>query len=65
MNINEVYSLIIYMAIGVLVGGRMVEVTFYERAYHGSYVWHIPVIWLGGMFTVANKTQPSDKNDKQ
>ncbi len=48
---DAVYKLIIYIAIGVLVGGRAVEVIFYEWAYYGSQLEHIPAIWLGGMST--------------
>lgn len=51
MNMNEVYSLTIFMAIGVLVGGRMIEVIFYEWAYYGSHLGYIPAVWLGGMST--------------
>ena len=48
---DAVYKLIIYIAIGVIVGGRVVEVIFYEWAYYGSQLAHIPAIWLGGMST--------------
>jgi phosphatidylglycerol:prolipoprotein diacylglycerol transferase len=48
---DAVYKLIIYIAIGVIVGGRTVEVIFYEWAYYGSQLAHIPAIWLGGMST--------------
>ena len=51
MNMNEVYNLSIFLAIGVLVGGRMVEVIFYEWAYYGSHLRYIPAVWLGGMST--------------
>lgn len=51
INMNEVYNLTIFMAIGVLLGGRMVEVIFYERAYYSAHLWHIPAVWLGGMST--------------
>jgi phosphatidylglycerol:prolipoprotein diacylglycerol transferase len=47
----EVYNLVIFVAIGVLVGGRMVEVIFYEWSYYSFHLWHIPAIWLGGMST--------------
>ncbi|TNF89560.1 MAG: prolipoprotein diacylglyceryl transferase [Gammaproteobacteria bacterium] len=47
----DVYRLIIYIAVGVLLGGRVVEVIFYEWAYYGEHPWHIPAIWLGGMST--------------
>lgn len=51
IDTNGVYSLSIYLAIGVLIGGRLVEVIFYEWDYYGSHLWHIPSVWLGGMST--------------
>jgi len=51
MNLNEVYNLTILISIGVLIGGRMVEVIFYEWSYYSSHLWHIPAVWLGGMST--------------
>lgn len=51
LSLNEVYILTIFMAIGVLVFGRIVEVIFYEWDYYGSNLLHIPAIWLGGMST--------------
>lgn len=51
LTINQVYNLTIGTAVGVLVGGRMIEVIFYEWAYYGSHLTHIPAIWLGGMST--------------
>jgi phosphatidylglycerol:prolipoprotein diacylglycerol transferase len=51
MNMHEVYALSIYMASGVLIGGRLVEVIFYEWPYYGSHLWHILAVWLGGMST--------------
>ena len=50
-GIDDVYKLTIYIAVGVLAGGRAVEVIFYEWAYYGEHPWHIPAIWLGGMST--------------
>ena len=32
-------------------GGRLVEVAFYEWAYYSQHPWHIPFYWLGGMST--------------
>ena len=51
MSLNEVYSLTIFMAVGVLLCGRMVEVIFYEWQYYGFHLLHIPAVWLGGMST--------------
>jgi len=50
-DMDDVYRLIIYIAVGVLLGGRAVEVIFYEWPYYGSHLPHIPAIWLGGMST--------------
>ncbi len=51
LTMNQVYNLTIFTAVGVLLGGRLIEVIFYEWAYYGSHVKHIPAIWLGGMST--------------
>jgi phosphatidylglycerol:prolipoprotein diacylglycerol transferase len=51
LTTGAVYSLTIYVAIGVLVGGRLVEVFFYEWAYYRQHLWQIPAAWLGGMST--------------
>ena len=51
MDVSQVYDLTIITAAGVLIGGRAVEVIFYEWAYYGSHLAHIPWIWLGGMST--------------
>jgi phosphatidylglycerol:prolipoprotein diacylglycerol transferase len=51
MSLNEVYSLTLFMAMGVLLGGRMVEVIFYEWQYYGAHLARIPAVWLGGMST--------------
>ncbi len=49
MTVSEVYSLTIYIAVGVLAGGRAVEVIFYEWPYYKLHVGQIPAAWLGGM----------------
>ena len=48
---SQAYDLSIVLAFGVLVGGRLVEVLFYEWAYYGAHPFHILWIWLGGMST--------------
>lgn len=48
---RDVYSLVLYLAVGILIGGRLVEVVFYEWAYYDAHPWYIPAIWLGGMST--------------
>ena len=43
-----VWLLAVMLSAGVLLGGRAVEVVFYEWAYYGRHPWHIPAVWLGG-----------------
>jgi len=50
-DMYTVHGLAILLASGVLLGGRLVEVVFYEWSYYGEHLWHIPAIWLGGMST--------------
>jgi len=41
LTVEAVYSLTIYLAVGVLVGGRLVEVLFYEWPYYREHLWQI------------------------
>ena len=47
----EARALTIAVAVGVLLGGRFVEVVFYERAFYFARPELIPAVWLGGMST--------------
>jgi phosphatidylglycerol:prolipoprotein diacylglycerol transferase len=38
-------------ALGVLIGGRAVEVVFYESAYYRVHPWRVFAYWMGGMST--------------
>lgn len=51
MDVRQVYDLCISVAAGVLIGGRLVEVIFYEWPYYGAHPLYIPAVWLGGMST--------------
>lgn len=51
LSMDQVYTLTIFTASGVLLGGRLVEIFFYEWAYYSSHLYHIPALWLGGMST--------------
>lgn len=51
LTMNQIYSLTILTAVGVLLGGRLVEVFFYEWAHYSSNLGQIPAVWLGGMST--------------
>jgi len=48
---SEVYALSLCVAIGVLVGGRAVEVSFDEWSFYRNHLSLIPAYWLGGMAT--------------
>ena len=51
LDMHMTYALMISLASGVLLGGRVVEVVFYEWAYYREHLWQVPAIWLGGMST--------------
>jgi phosphatidylglycerol:prolipoprotein diacylglycerol transferase len=42
-------DLLLYMTLGVLVGGRLGNVLFYEPAYYLRNPLEIPAVWKGGM----------------
>ena len=48
---NLFCCLAVLIAAGALLGGRLVEVLFYEWPYYGTHLGHIPAVWLGGMST--------------
>jgi phosphatidylglycerol:prolipoprotein diacylglycerol transferase len=47
---RETLDLVLLLAVGVLVGGRLVTV-FHERAFYLDHPALIPAVWLGGMAT--------------
>jgi phosphatidylglycerol:prolipoprotein diacylglycerol transferase len=51
LTLAEVYDLSLLFALGVLFGGRAVEVVFYEWPYYAQHPSHIGAVWLGGMST--------------
>lgn len=51
LGLSEVYSLSLMFMVGVLVGGRLVEVAFDEWPFYREHLWLIPAYWLGGMAT--------------
>jgi phosphatidylglycerol---prolipoprotein diacylglyceryl transferase len=46
---TQAYDLTILIAVGVLAGGRAVEVIFYEWEFYSEQLQLIPALWLGGM----------------
>jgi len=51
LTLAEVHSLTSSIAIGVLVGGRAIEVAFDEWPFYRDHLFLIPAYWLGGMAT--------------
>lgn len=50
-DLHSVYALTIILSLGVLLGGRLVEVMFYEWSYYRNHLWQIAAVWIGGMST--------------
>ena len=48
---REVWSLSLFVAVGVLVGGRTVEIAFDEWPFYRENLHLVPAWWLGGMAT--------------
>ena len=46
---SQVYDLCLLIGVGVLIGGRIVEVIFYEWPFYSEQMHLIPAVWLGGM----------------
>ena len=51
LGVGAVYSLSLLFVIGVLLGGRLVEVFFYEWEHYSAHPARIPAYWIGGMST--------------
>ena len=51
LSLREVWSLSLFIVIGGLVGGRLVEVAFDEWPFYRRHLGLIPAYWLGGMAT--------------
>jgi len=51
LALRSAYTLSILLFAGVLVGGRVVEVVFYEWPFYRAHPRLIPAVWLGGMAT--------------
>jgi phosphatidylglycerol:prolipoprotein diacylglycerol transferase len=51
LGVSEAYSLSLLFVLGVLLGGRLVEVFFYEWEHYSAHPLRIPAFWLGGMST--------------
>ena len=50
-DLRDVYTLTLLISLGILIGGRAVEVIFYEWPFYKNHLHLIPAVWLGGMST--------------
>lgn len=50
-SMQRVYDPTLFVTAGVLVGGRFIEVAFYEWPFYREHLHLIPAYWLGGMAT--------------
>ncbi|HUK81359.1 MAG TPA: prolipoprotein diacylglyceryl transferase [Verrucomicrobiae bacterium] len=51
LSLAEVDQLTLFLVTGVLLGGRLVEVFFYEWPFYSRHLALIPALWIGGMAT--------------
>ena len=51
LTLTDVHSLTLCLSIGVLTGGRLVEVAFDDGPFYREHPQLIPALWLGGMAT--------------
>jgi phosphatidylglycerol:prolipoprotein diacylglycerol transferase len=51
LTIRSAYALSLLLASGVLLGGRFVQVMFYEWPFYREHLNLVPAYWLGGMAT--------------
>jgi phosphatidylglycerol---prolipoprotein diacylglyceryl transferase len=51
LTMAEVYTLTLMLSVGVLLGGRVVEVSFDEWDFYRHHPGFVPRYWLGGMAT--------------
>ncbi|MFH1456393.1 MAG: prolipoprotein diacylglyceryl transferase [archaeon] len=49
LNKEQIYDLIFYLILGVLIGSRLFHVIFWEPSYYLAQPWKILYFWQGGM----------------
>jgi len=49
-SMRSVYNLMLLLAVGVLLGGRLVEVVFYEWPFYRDHPLYVPAYWLARIF---------------
>lgn len=48
LSLDSVYTLTLFIAVGILIGGRALVVVNNEWEFYGEHLWLIPAIWIGG-----------------
>jgi phosphatidylglycerol---prolipoprotein diacylglyceryl transferase len=48
-GLDKTDDMLLMMTVGVIVGGRLGEVLFYNLGYFLAHPWEIPAVWHGGM----------------
>jgi phosphatidylglycerol---prolipoprotein diacylglyceryl transferase len=51
LTAREACSLSLFIVVGALAGGRLVEISFDEWHFYSAHPWLVPAYWLGGMAT--------------
>src|SRR5262245_34687933 len=51
LSLQSVYDLTLWLAVGVLLGGRSIAVFVNEWSFYREHLTLIPAIWVGGMAT--------------
>ncbi len=49
MSRKDMEDLVTWMILGIIIGGRLGYVLFYDRAYYMAHPLDIPKVWIGGM----------------
>ncbi len=46
---EDIYDLVLYLILGLVIGARLFHVFFWEPVYYITHWWEIGMIWKGGM----------------
>ncbi|MFD0986685.1 prolipoprotein diacylglyceryl transferase [Methyloligella solikamskensis] len=49
MTVSQADDFLLWITLGIVVGGRLGFVLFYEPSYYWQHPWEIPAMWGGGM----------------
>jgi phosphatidylglycerol:prolipoprotein diacylglycerol transferase len=49
LSVLDLDDFILWVALGIILGGRIVYILFYKPAFFAANPWEIPKLWTGGM----------------